>query len=43
MVMKLHIFMIKKNWTQMDSNHTYLAVISLDSDLKKDDNYLQVF
>ena len=28
----------------MDSNYTYLAVISLDSALKKDDNYyLQVF
>ena len=28
----------------MDSNYTYLAVISLDSTLKKDDNYyLQVF
>ena len=28
----------------MDSNHTCLAVISLDSVLKKDDNYhLQVF
>ena len=28
----------------MDSNHTCLAVISLDSGLKKDDNfYLQVF
>ena len=28
----------------MDSNHTYLAVISLDSTLKKDENnyYLQV-
>ena len=28
----------------MDSNHTCLAVISLDSALKKDDNYyVQVF
>ena len=40
MVMKLQIFMIKK----VDSNHTCLAVISLDFALKKDDNYyLQVF
>ena len=29
---------------KVDSNHTYLAVISLDSALKKDENYyLQVF
>ena len=29
---------------RLDSNHTFLAVISLDSALKKDDNYyLQVF
>ena len=34
MEMKLQIFMIK-----MDSNQTCLAVISLDSALKKDDNY----
>ena len=28
----------------VDSNHTYLAVVSLDSALKKDENYyLQVF
>ena len=39
MVMKLQIFMIK-----VDSNHTCLAVISLDSALKKDENYYpQVF
>ena len=43
MVMKLEIFMIKK-MPKVDSNHTCLAVISLDSALKKDDNYcLQVF
>ena len=40
MVMNLQIFMIKK----VDSNHTCLAVISLDFALEKDDNYyLQVF
>ena len=33
--MKLQIFMIKK----VDPSHTCLAVISLDSPLKKDDNY----
>ena len=33
--MELWIFTIKK----VDSNHTCLAVISLDSALKKDDNY----
>ena len=38
--MKLQIFMIKK----VDSSHTCLAVISLVSALKKDDNcYPQVF
>ena len=35
MAMKSQTFMIKK----ADSNHTCLAVISLDSALKKDDNY----
>ena len=40
--MKLQIFMMKKI-PKTDSNHTCLAVISLDSALKKDDNYyLQV-
>ena len=34
MAMKLQIFTMKK----LDSNHTYLAVISLDSTLKKNDN-----
>ena len=30
--------------SKLDSNHTFLAIISLDSALKKDDNYyLQVF
>ena len=38
MVMKLQIFLIKKI-PKVDSNHTCLAVISLDSALKKDDNY----
>ena len=33
-----------KKIPRVDSNHTYLAVISLDSSLKKDDNYnLQVY
>ena len=36
--MKLEIFMIKKI-PKVDSNHTCLAVISLDFALKKDDNY----
>ena len=36
--MKLQIFMIKKNH-KLDSNHTCLAVISLDSALKNDENY----
>ena len=36
-------FYDKKN-PKLDSNHTCLAVISLDSALKKDDNYyLEVF
>ena len=38
MVMKLQSFMIKKI-PKVDSSHTCLAVISLDSSLKKDDNY----
>ena len=38
MVGKLQIFMIKKI-PRVDSNHTYLAVISFGSALKKDDNY----
>ena len=43
MVMKLQIFMIKKI-PKVDSYHNCLAVISLDSALKKDDSYyLQVF
>ena len=37
MVMKLQGFMIKI--LKVDSNHTCLAVISLDSALKKDHNY----
>ena len=41
--MKLQIFTIKKI-PKLGSNHTCLAVISLDSALKKDDNYYpQVF
>ena len=40
--MKLQIFAIKN--PKVDSNHTYLAIISLGFALKKDDNYyLQVF
>ena len=40
---KLEIFTQKK-FPKLDSNHTCLAVINLDSSLKKDDNYyLQVF
>ena len=43
MVMKLQIFLIKKI-PKADFNYTCLVVISLDSALKKDDNYyLQVF
>ena len=38
MVMKLQIFMIKKI-PKGDSSHTCLAVIILDSALKKDENY----
>ena len=42
MAMKLQIFTIKIR--KLDSNHTCLAVISLDSAFKKDDNYYpQVF
>ena len=41
--MKLQIFYDKKN-PKLDSNHACLAVISLDSALKKDGNYyVQVF
>ena len=36
--MKLQVFMIKGN-PKVDSNHTCLAVISLDSALKKDAIY----
>ena len=44
MVIKLQIFMIKKFLRWILSNHTCLAVISLDSSLKKDKNYYpQVF
>ena len=35
MAMKVQIFTIKK----FDSNHTHLVVISLDSVIKKNDNY----
>ena len=43
MAMKLKIFKIKII-SKVDSNHTCLAVISLDSALKKDDSYnLRVF
>ena len=38
MVMKFKIFMIKKI-IKVDSNYTYLAVIKLNSALKKDKNY----
>ena len=38
MVMKLQIFTLKKI-PKVDSNHTCLAVISLDSALKGDGNY----
>ena len=37
MVMKLQIF--TKKIPKVDSNHTCLAVITLDSALKKNDNY----
>ena len=41
--MKLQIFMIKKI-PKVDSNHTCLVVISLDSALKKNESsYLEVF
>ena len=43
MAMKLQIFTTKKI-PKLNSNHTCLAVITLDSALKKDDNYYpQVF
>ena len=43
MAMKLQIFYDKEN-PKLDSNHACLAVISLDSALKKDGNYyVQVF
>ena len=43
MVIKLQIF-YNKNSPKVDSNHTFLAVISLDSALQKGENYyLQVF
>ena len=32
-------YFYNKKIPNLDSNHTYLAVISLDSPLKKDDNY----
>ena len=38
MTMKLPIFYDKET-PKVDSNHTYLAVICLDSALKKDENY----
>ena len=42
MTMKLQIY--DKKITKVDSNNTFLAAISLDSPLKKDDNYYpQVF
>ena len=42
MVMKLHFF--HKEIPKVDSNHSCLAVISLDSTLNKDGNhYPQVF
>ena len=42
-MVKLQIFMIK-NISKIDSNHTFLAVINLDSTIKKVENYfLQVF
>ena len=43
MVMKLQTFYDKK-FPKVNSNHSCLAVINLDSALKKDENYyLQVF
>ena len=42
MVTKLQIFI--KKFFKVDSNHTCWAVISLDSALKKDENYyMEVF
>ena len=42
--MKLQIFFYDKKIIKVGSNHSCLAVISLDSACKKDDNYyLQVF
>ena len=41
MVMTLQIFM--KKITKVDSNHNCLAAISLDSALKKDENYCKCF
>ena len=38
MAMKLQIF-YDKQIPKLNSNHTFLAVISLDFALKKDDNY----
>ena len=38
MAMELNIF-TRKKILNVDSNHTCLAVISLDSALKKDENY----
>ena len=38
MIIKLQILMIKKNF-KVDSSHTCLAVITLDSAFKKDNNY----
>ena len=52
MVVKLHMefhgdevtYFYDKKMSKLDSNHTCLVVISLNSALKKDDNYyLQVF
>ena len=37
-MMKLQFLMIKK-FPKVDSNHTCLAVISLESNLNKDGNY----
>ena len=42
MVMKLQISMIKKI-SKVDSSHACLAVISLDSTVKEDENYSQIF
>ena len=43
MVMKLQISMIKKI-SKVDSSHACLAVISLDSTVKEDENYYpQIF